>query len=528
MTTTTFSTPGTFTYTVPAGATFLRIQCYGASGTAYGGGGGKGGYATGNYVVAPGTVLVVNVGGCSGTVAGGFNGGGAGGGVGNAGGGGGGASDVRTGTPLSSRIIVAGGGGGGGGRVNSTIQNSGGYGGGTSGHSGYFYGVGAPGTQTSGYAQGQGGPGLALGGAPYYAQYSGGGAGGGFWGGTGGTFSTQYGGGGGGGGSGMVSTYLFNGAMSNNARTGNGLIYITSTNTAPYAPIIDIPPGGTTETVAAGSANKITWTFKDPDPGDSQSAANFQYKPTGGSWTQVLLCSTSNQNYTIPASTLTAGVLYEVQVQTYDLNGALSPWSSSSWLNVVASIPAATITNPVNASNQYFSPVEVDWTLPTGGQITQSAYEVFVNSAPDNTGTMYYDSGVVYSTSQSAMVPLESMSGGSTDYINVTYLYGTAWASLASIYVISQVSPPATPLVTLSQPVNTDGSLAASVLVEIVNPTPTGGQSATTSNDIWRNGVRVATGQPPNQAYLDATPPAGPVIYLVNAFAANGTYTSSY
>ncbi|MCL4354508.1 hypothetical protein M1349_03495 [Patescibacteria group bacterium] len=121
---TTFSyTGGSQSYTVPTGATAVKIVADGAAG----GGGGLGGRAQGIISSTPGETLNVYVGGagasCSGTGcrtrgAGGWNGGAAGGTNSSdqnaqAGSGGGGASDVRQGgTLLSNRKIVGGGGGG--------------------------------------------------------------------------------------------------------------------------------------------------------------------------------------------------------------------------------------------------------------------------------------------------------------------------------------------------------------------------------------------------------------------------------
>lgn len=104
------------TYTVPVGVTLIEIQTFGAEGG--GAFAGLGGSAVGTFLVTPGDVLEVYVGGNP-TVQvgpGGFNGGGAVNAV-PCGGGldgwpGGGASDVRTSPDLADRMIVAGGGGG--------------------------------------------------------------------------------------------------------------------------------------------------------------------------------------------------------------------------------------------------------------------------------------------------------------------------------------------------------------------------------------------------------------------------------
>jgi len=85
--TTSYTTPGTYTYTVPAGCTSVGIDMAGAQGgnTTTGSQGGRGGRAQGVLAVTPGQTLNVYVGGqgaagnTSGTnTAGGTNGGGGG------------------------------------------------------------------------------------------------------------------------------------------------------------------------------------------------------------------------------------------------------------------------------------------------------------------------------------------------------------------------------------------------------------------------------------------------------------------
>jgi Glycine rich protein len=118
------------TYTVPAGATEIRLAATGAAGgSSCGTPGGQGAQVSADLAVAAGQVLYVEVGGAGATPVcddgpsepGGWNGGGATGTSANgfAGSGGGGASDVRTvsssgdtSQSLASRLIVAGGGGG--------------------------------------------------------------------------------------------------------------------------------------------------------------------------------------------------------------------------------------------------------------------------------------------------------------------------------------------------------------------------------------------------------------------------------
>lgn len=170
-------------YTVPDGATSLKLEVWGAQGgrawrnRGWGAYGGLGGYSVGNYSTTSGSTLYIVVGGkgedavystrnnSSRTTAnGGYNGGGGGscdeqrGDDSEASGAGGGASHIATMTGTLSgigesnrgRVLIVGGGGGGG-----SFEQAGGAGGGANGGQGANNG-GSGGTQTAGYQFGQG------------------------------------------------------------------------------------------------------------------------------------------------------------------------------------------------------------------------------------------------------------------------------------------------------------------------------------------------------------------------------------
>ena len=180
----TFSTPGSYTWTVPAKVKSVTFDVFGAHGgqvvedtqplptlIAVGGGGGE---AKASFAVLPGDPFEIVIGGHGSDAhnetggAGGFNGGGNGDGGGGGfrccpntvffgGGGGGGASDVRINRAncattltcaLTDRIVVGGGGGGGAGDYSGGFDD-GGAGGGLSGGTG---GDSSAATQSSGGA----------------------------------------------------------------------------------------------------------------------------------------------------------------------------------------------------------------------------------------------------------------------------------------------------------------------------------------------------------------------------------------
>ena len=255
----TFSTPGSFNWTVPAGVTSVTIQVAGAGGgDGNSSSGGLGGYLAGDFVMTPGDSITVHVGGAGATMSvGGVNGGGDAdpdGCGGLAGGSGGGASDVRTaGDTLADRIIVAGGGGGGGG---ISFDATGGVGGGntptagasTNGFGGSFGGPfdgGGPGSASAGGAGGGGGGFLAgqagalgVGGAAGTdgCTVAGGGGGGYYGGGGGGGSSFGMGIGGGGGGSAYISPAATLTGSADGDQAGNGLVVIRTQRSRPLRP----------------------------------------------------------------------------------------------------------------------------------------------------------------------------------------------------------------------------------------------------------------------------------------------------
>jgi hypothetical protein len=318
------------------------IECWGADGgevTAAPGGGGKGGYSSGAFMVStPGTVLNVFVGGkgasASGTGGpagnGGWNGGGGGGYCGRSGGGGGGATDVRVGgTAAANRIIVAGGGGGAayysamapGGNGGAQLGQNGDFmtsgniltvGGGGAGANGASPGVGGSGyPNTDGLSTGGGGGGHSPGGFGQPGTGGGaggiggstasgatggsGGGGGGYAGGAGGT-QTVNAAVGGGGGSGYIGgvtngTTIASGQpgfVLNPDATGNGIVIITRLCNISLVPSQNPICIGSAITLSTDAVGGISW-------GGSTSTGNsISVSPTVTTSYSVTGTSTAN------------------------------------------------------------------------------------------------------------------------------------------------------------------------------------------------------------------------------------------
>ena len=186
-TTLNYTTPGTYSWTAPAGVTSINLNMSGAGG---GGGdytnGGKGGYISGTLAVVPGvsyTIVVAGGGGAANTSApgaGGYGGGGSGGAgyymSGSTGAGGGGASYILN----SATLLVAVGGGGGTSMMNSSSAGAGGGStGGNGNNAGYGGSQSAGGSGFTGYSDGNG---SYLQGGNANNNYNGAGGGGGYYG----------------------------------------------------------------------------------------------------------------------------------------------------------------------------------------------------------------------------------------------------------------------------------------------------------------------------------------------------------
>ena len=516
VTTLTYTGTGPQTYTVPAGVTWVTLECWGAAAGAYGG------YSKGNLIVASGTVLNVYVGGAGGTgsySAAGFNGGGAG--ASYLGQGGGGASDVRLGgTALSNRVIVAGGAGGTGGNANSSVVGYGGAGGGTSGGNGVVGDGGAvaggAGTQSVGT--------LGLGAAGSVGANAGGGGGGGGYRGGGGADGVNGtgNGSGGGGGSGYLDPSLSSATTSTSTNNGNGYVTITAVNTAPYAPPLNTPANNTAFDRAV--TQRFAWTFSDPDTwaGDTQSKFDLQYRLGTGAWVPVT-GTTSGQFWDAAGGTFTVGA-WEWQVRTYDLAGLVGPWSASSFFTASDAPTVPTVTTPA-AGATVPSTATLTWT--TGAHTDYQVRKVADIAGVANTATVYYDTGDVVDGATSSVM-LSFPVNLRWEHIQVRVSNSGLWSVWADVRVYVSWTPPMVPLIAL-----TPNSATASIAVAVTNPTPTGGAPATSYNDVYASSpldpeIRVATQIAVNSVWTWMQPGAVRV-YNIRAVAvgSNGTTSTS-
>lgn len=138
------------------------------------------------------------------------------------------------------------------------------------------------------------------------------------------------------------------------------------------------------------SSLAFTWTFSDADAGDTQSQYVGRYRIVGaGSWTAFgAVIATSS--HTFAASHFAAGS-YEWQMATYDVAGALGPYSASSFFSA-AGVPATpTITAPL-VDDVMGSSVLLQWLA--AAQETYQVRTVANSFGSPDTGTVHVDSGL--------------------------------------------------------------------------------------------------------------------------------------
>lgn len=550
----TWNSPGYFEYTVPAGATQLYLECWGADGNDGVLKGGNGGISKGYLDVLPGQKLYLFVGSRNansgddwpqganfpgwelhGTT---WGGGGyqqtASGGAGTRAGGG--ASFICRDSPNRAGIILLAGGGGGAGSdpLDSSWGTFGGHGGGASGtvSDGWYSGMAPaqPGSQASGGAgaedtDGGGSPrngydgdshGMGCGGrtAGGNARSCGGGGGGWHGGGAGGTnyddgdSRAVHAAGGSGYVSGAITSPInvAGGSLTtypkpNGATARQGAIRITVSNRAPYAPVVSSPPNASSW--APTDNVFFEWAFGDPDAGDTQSAAEIRWRPVGGTtWTTISM--TTEQSVSVPGTTFGTDNI-EFQIRTKDAAGLWGPYSATQTFTVTAGATVApTITSPANGSFINDTTANVNWSVPD-----QDAYQVRQlgdNAGAPNTGNILYDSGTVEqpaTRSHALTFPVN----GRVEHIQVRARVGGVWSTWTSVRVTVNYDSPPTP----TYAAVVDSNLEV-IDITITNPAPGSGEVATGYNDIFiddgdgKGWVRKATGLPVNGTWRYWTP----------------------
>ena len=243
---------------------------------------------------------------------------------------------------------------------------------------------------------------------------------------------------------------------------------------------INLPPVAPTLAAVApfdASASKtLTWTFNDPNAGDTQSAYELQIVKVSDSSTVVStgkVTSTQAQRV-ITAATLTNGETYQWRVRTWDFEDEVGPYSAygqfdTSTAGTLTIIAPSVDNDPGNITADY----TVTWSV-TGA--TQAAYKVRVIRTSDS--AVHSDTGWVASVATSKVIT--GLSSGVEYRVEVTARSGAlVETNTAQRLITPAFSNPMTPTIVLTNE-------TAYVHVVVNNPTPTGDLPEVTTNQLYR------------------------------------------
>lgn len=288
------------------------------------------------------------------------------------------------------------------------------------------------------------------------------------------------------------------------------LTHTSSTSaSAPKTPVIASPTNGSANDVA--QTLTLQWSFTDDDPLDSQSAyaikrtigASTTYWNNGTSTWQAseVFNTSSTTSKTFSAgwgADADASHFYSVRVR--DQSSLTSGYSNSVQVipsaksNPTLTSPGASVTTPS---------VTATWTVGS-----QSAYRVVLKSG----GVTLYDSDFVDSTATSLIVPYTLVNGGSYSIELTTRNAEGLTSNTVNQAFTATFTPPHEPTAINLTPDAANGG----IMVEVVNGTPTGGEPALASQNIYRRavgdsggGVVIASGLGNNGTYFDFTVASG-------------------
>jgi len=294
-------------------------------------------------------------------------------------------------------------------------------------------------------------------------------------------------------------------------------LFLADANAAPNAPTLTAPVGNVT--IDRNVLQRFSWTFSDPDAGQTQSKYDLQYRLVGaGTWTTVT-GTTVNNFHDFAAATFAAGA-YEWQVRTYDNLGLVGLYSASGFFTA-GNLPAGpTITAPVNNSTIATASTTLTWSYPT-----QQAHQVRVLDAAD---AIIYDSGV-FEQPATRSAFLELPTNNVTRKLQVRVRDAGLFSPYSTVTVTVSYTSPATPTVTVVSN-NSTGAIS----VTATHPAPGAGVPTVTSVDVYRrlivetgDGIRVAAARTPTSTFLDYAVASGqPYEYRVRANGSTGA--SSY
>lgn len=301
-------------------------------------------------------------------------------------------------------------------------------------------------------------------------------------------------------------------------------------NRPPNAPIVTDQG-----TFNRANVNRVSWTFSDPDAGDSQSAAEVRYRENGTSTWTLVEVDNPNNFWDAPAGTFVAD-LYEAQVRTADQAGAWGPFSTSFFITAGDAPPGATILAPISGATIGTSSVTVGI---SAADVDEAEYRLYADDAGSIDLTTQLQPAVTKTTGVLRSHTWTGLTNGVPVWLWVRIKHDGLWSvATTQRNPVSYTPPPSPTLVTTPAPDT------ATIGVQITNPAPGTGEPAVSYNDLfvrspaatpdadpyrpYPDGIRLATMQAPNALVTDELPAAGVEYeYLVRAHGENSTVSDS-
>lgn len=243
----------------------------------------------------------------------------------------------------------------------------------------------------------------------------------------------------------------------NNAGVLSTAYVVDTFNAAPNAPVLT-----TKSNFDATTAQTFSWSFTDPNPGDTQSAYQLEISRVSDG---VVVLDTgkvvsSTPSRLVSGGTISNGFDYRWRVRTWDALDAQGPYSGYGLFTASAG-GTVTITSPAtdNPLSVVTDDLPITWSV-TG--TTQAAYRIWLYRGT----TLVSDTNWIASTATSATI--SGMLSDQAHEIRVQVRNASnVTTNTASRFLTPSFSTPEKPLITVQQ--NADEGY---VLVSIENPAP--------------------------------------------------------
>lgn len=226
----------------------------------------------------------------------------------------------------------------------------------------------------------------------------------------------------------------------------------------------------------ADNAATFSWTFTDPNPGDTQSAYQLEIVEVGvGTVFDSTKTTSTVASRVLAGGTLTNGEDFQWRVRTWDSADLVGPYSSYATFSTAN---AGTVTvvdpaadNPAGVNTSFYL---IGWSVSGA---TQNDYRVRVEES--TSGTLLVDTGWVTSAATTYLV--EDMLSDVEYEIQVTVRSSGVESSTGTRLLTPSFAIPVQPTITVTAEAG-----EAYILVEVVNPPPSGSTPQVTHNDIMR------------------------------------------